>query len=501
MHIKINIVDKYAMTEGAPVIVCGNDGYFVQFTFDEEWDGLDVKTARFVYVREGAIKHTDVVFTGDTVPVPVLANTKEVRVGVFAGDLRTSTPARIPCARSIRCGTGAPVDPTPSQYDQIMDLLRQGVTDADIDAAVEKYLQDHPVEGATEADIVAAVEGYLLENPIVSPEEKEAWNSKLGQSDLRDATAEALAQAKASGAFTGPKGDTGAQGPKGDTGAQGPAGATGPQGPKGDTGAQGPKGDKGDTGSQGPKGLKGDTGDTGPQGDKGDTGAQGPKGDTGAQGPKGDKGDTGEQGPQGEKGATGAAGPAGGHYIPTVDSEGVLKWTASLSTMPSLNSVNIKGPKGDKGDTGATGPQGSKGDTGATGAAGKSAYAYAQDGGYTGSETDFAEKLAQTALVGTTAEITPQEVFYAITNGRPVCILHSDPMFNNVVFSGFAVSDITNTVGSSIIFETAGVVFCVQLAGSLSGLEWELNVTNLLSVDSINALIDEKLGVIENGSY
>ena len=35
-------------------------------------------------------------------------------------------------------------------------------------------------------------------------------------------------------------------------------------------------------------------------------------------------------------------------------------------------------PKGDKGDTGATGA------TGAAGAAGKSAYAYAQDGGYTG---------------------------------------------------------------------------------------------------------------------
>ena len=66
---------------------------------------------------------------------------------------------------------------------------------------------------------------------------------------------------------------------------------------------------------------------------------QGPKGDTGAtgpQGPKGDKGDTGPQGPQ--------------------------------------------GPKGDTGDTGAQGP---KGDTGADG---KSAYASAQDGGYTGTE-------------------------------------------------------------------------------------------------------------------
>ena len=68
-------------------------------------------------------------------------------------------------------------------------------------------------------------------------------------------------------------------------------------------------------------------------------------------------GATGATGPQGPKGDTGATGP--------------------------------QGLKGDKGDTGPQGPKGEKGDTG------KSAYQYAQDGGYTGTETEFAEKLAQ----------------------------------------------------------------------------------------------------------
>ena len=60
-----------------------------------------------------------------------------------------------------------------------------------------------------------------------------------------------------------------------------------------------------------------------------------------------------------------------------------------------------QGAQGPKGDTGDVGPQGPKGDTGAagakgaTGADGKSAYQYAQDGGYTGTETEFAAKLAQ----------------------------------------------------------------------------------------------------------
>ena len=56
-----------------------------------------------------------------------------------------------------------------------------------------------------------------------------------------------------------------------------------------------------------------------------------------------------------------------------------------------LPAVSV-GPQGPKGDTG---PQGPKGDTGAAGADGKSAYASAQDGGYTGTEAEFAEKLAR----------------------------------------------------------------------------------------------------------
>ena len=118
----------------------------------------------------------------------------------------------------------------------------------------------------------------------------------------------------------------------------------------------------GPAGPQGPQGLQGETGPQGPQGiqgEKGDTGAQGPQGETGPQGPQGIRGETGPAGPAGPKGDTGEAGPAG-----------------------------------PKGDTGETGPAGPKGDTGAAGADGKSAYQYAVDGGYTGTETEFAEKLA-----------------------------------------------------------------------------------------------------------
>ncbi len=126
MEIKISIVDKRPTVEGSPVIVCGNSDYSIQFTFDAEWDWTTTKTARFVFVSKGVVKYEDVVFEGNTAEVPVLDNIKEVLVGVYAENLRTTVPARIPCELSIRCGTSAPADFTPSQYDQIMALIQAG---------------------------------------------------------------------------------------------------------------------------------------------------------------------------------------------------------------------------------------------------------------------------------------------------------------------------------------------------------------------------------------
>lgn len=53
------------------------------------------------------------------------------------------------------------------------------------------------------------------------------------------------------------------------------------------------------------------------------------------------------------------------------------------------------GPTGKTGSTGPIGPTGLTGSVGPTGASGKSAYQYAQESGYTGTEAEFAEKLAQ----------------------------------------------------------------------------------------------------------
>lgn len=136
MNISINVTNKIASVVGSPVIVCGNSDYALDITFDSEWEGQTAKTARFVYVKDGEVKCADVVFSGITANVPKLMGTKEVYIGIYAGDLKTTTPARVPCQQSIRCMEGAPEDPTPSQYDQIIALLNS-VSSIDVSAMLK----------------------------------------------------------------------------------------------------------------------------------------------------------------------------------------------------------------------------------------------------------------------------------------------------------------------------------------------------------------------------
>jgi hypothetical protein len=151
-------------------------------------------------------------------------------------------------------------------------------------------------------------------------------------------------------------------GSKGDAG---PQGIQGIQGPKGETGLQGPQGERGPAGEQGPIGL---TGPQGPQGVQGERGLQGERGEAGATGPQGEQGLRGETGPQGPQGEIGPEGPVG-----------------------------------------------------QPGADGKSAYKYAQDGGYSGTEVEFMELLANTADKRNIAlGLHTDGLLYLFIDGEPV---------------------------------------------------------------------------------
>lgn len=93
-----------------------------------------------------------------------------------------------------------------------------------------------------------------------------------------------------------------------------------------------------------------------------------------------------------------------------------------------------------------------RGEKGADGADGKTAYAYAVEGGYTGTEAEFAAKLAEE---------------------MPTTL----PNPNALTFTG-------------------------AVTGSYDGSDpVSVNIPSAVTDDHINSLIDTKLGVIENGSY
>lgn len=122
MSIQIQVRNKVAVNlTPEEVIVCGNSGYEVEFAFDAEWASEAVKTARFVYRKGGQNHYIDVEFSGTRVKAPVLSNIKYVLVGVYAGDLITTTPAAIECEKSILCGSGILYVPASGTNNGVID--------------------------------------------------------------------------------------------------------------------------------------------------------------------------------------------------------------------------------------------------------------------------------------------------------------------------------------------------------------------------------------------
>ena len=117
-YINITVREKSARADDRARIVCGNSDYAVRFDFDEEWEAYDLKTARFI--TEGGF-FTDVQFTDSDCAVPVLTGTRTLLVGVFAGDVRTTTPAYIPAIPCITDTGGIPAAPPPDVYAQLIN--------------------------------------------------------------------------------------------------------------------------------------------------------------------------------------------------------------------------------------------------------------------------------------------------------------------------------------------------------------------------------------------
>jgi hypothetical protein len=198
-EIKVEVKDKVATAPPDAVIVCGNSDYTILFQFDEEWDGLEVKTARFKYsTYAGPKQHIDVPFTGNMVEVPILTNAHKVEVGVYAGNLTTTTGAHIRCLPSIRCGSGERVEPSPDKYDALMDLIKgltgevTGVTNhADLEG--REAADQHPI--ASIEGLQAILDACRKSDKMISAEEIGYSNEALADrsGNIKGALDEAVA--------------------------------------------------------------------------------------------------------------------------------------------------------------------------------------------------------------------------------------------------------------------------------------------------------------------
>ena len=138
--INITVAHKVAVSD-TQSIVCDNSDYMVHWTLDEDWSAYDTKTMRTIYM-DGTF--TDRVFAGDTIELPVCTVPGVVQIGLFAGDIRASRMAILRALPSVRSAAGAPEDPAPDVYDQLMERMAQLETSdwAQNDPSAKDYVRN-----------------------------------------------------------------------------------------------------------------------------------------------------------------------------------------------------------------------------------------------------------------------------------------------------------------------------------------------------------------------
>ena len=118
-EIHISVREGVAVQTDHTPYITGDGEYRVVFDLEKEWEAHPLRTARFQ--TEGS--YVDVVFRGNQCRVPVFTYARTLEVGIFAGNLRTTTPARIFLREGIRSAWGSPEAPAPNIYDQLMEAL------------------------------------------------------------------------------------------------------------------------------------------------------------------------------------------------------------------------------------------------------------------------------------------------------------------------------------------------------------------------------------------
>lgn len=119
--IVIKVTDKVPeLVSGPDYVVCDNSDYTVMWQLDEEWAQLEHRTMQVNY-KDGTYER--VLFTGSSCTLPAIPVSGPVHVGLFAGDIHTTRPARLLAVRSATTDSGEERTPMPNGYAQAIQAL------------------------------------------------------------------------------------------------------------------------------------------------------------------------------------------------------------------------------------------------------------------------------------------------------------------------------------------------------------------------------------------
>ena len=96
LHIKIR--KRIARLAYGENFVSYNEGYKIIFDFDREWDSIENKTARFIFGEN----YIDYPFNGNEVEIPLIKNADTLEIGVYSDNLYTTTAVKFKVLKSIK---------------------------------------------------------------------------------------------------------------------------------------------------------------------------------------------------------------------------------------------------------------------------------------------------------------------------------------------------------------------------------------------------------------
>lgn len=187
MKIQFTISNQHIEAKVSSKVVADTKNYLEAnfFFVTSEWDGI-TKTAVFT----NQFGTYNVILEDDQCMVPWECLTAgDLSVSVFGGDRITTDVVKIRISPSGYKLGQTPREPTPDVYAEILDRLKtiQGgtVSEADIKAAVDAYMEKNPVEVLTQADVEKIVQDYITANPPETPDVSQAVQDYLTENPVQ----------------------------------------------------------------------------------------------------------------------------------------------------------------------------------------------------------------------------------------------------------------------------------------------------------------------------